>query len=52
MTLSSKFAAGLAWAVMALFLANLGYFSLGHYDHNDHMYAVAPVRFCACNRIE
>jgi len=33
----------LAWILISFLLATLCYFSLGHYDHNDHMYAVAPV---------
>ncbi len=32
-----------AWLVVAGLLAVLCWFSLGHYNHNDHMYAVAPV---------
>jgi hypothetical protein len=33
----------LAWAYISLLLAGLCYYSLGQYNHNDHMYAVAPV---------
>jgi hypothetical protein len=33
----------LAWAYMSLLLSGLCYYSLGQYNHNDHMYAVAPV---------
>jgi hypothetical protein len=32
-----------SWLVIAALLALVAYASLGHYDHNDHMYAVAPV---------
>jgi hypothetical protein len=32
-----------SWLVIAALLAVVAYASLGHYDHNDHMYAVAPV---------
>jgi len=33
----------LAWTFILSVLAALSYYSLGNYDHNDHMYAVAPV---------
>ncbi len=33
----------LAWAFILFLFAALSYYSLGYYDHNDHMYAVAPV---------
>jgi hypothetical protein len=33
----------LLWGFLAALAVALCYFSLGHYDHNDHMYAVAPV---------
>ena len=33
----------LAWTFIASLAAVLCYFSLGHYEHNDHMYAVAPI---------
>jgi hypothetical protein len=33
----------LAWGLVAALAVAVCYFSLGHYDHNDHMYAVAPV---------
>jgi hypothetical protein len=33
----------LLWTFLTALAAAVCYYSLGHYDHNDHMYAVAPV---------
>ena len=33
----------LSWVFLAALAAAVSYYSLGQYDHNDHMYAVAPV---------
>src|SRR3569833_2721287 len=33
----------LLWGFVGVLAIAVCYYSLGHYDHNDHMYAVAPI---------